>query len=117
MSENPTSKMSTEVLNTFCRDAVAAGLIPIGMRLAITGNTRDKEMAAWTPLPMGTARPYLERCGQCRILFHDDADRYWDILYTVATRTVISVERWSGPQPPEEADYYLNAAFCVGVSD
>lgn len=114
MSDFPPTKMATATLNTFCQDAVAAGPIPIGMRLAITGNTHDKEMAASSPLPMGTARTYLEKCGQCRVLFHDTEDRYWDILYTVATRKIISVELWTGPQPPEETDYYLNAAFCVG---
>lgn len=115
MSENP--EMTTATLNIFCRNAVSAGPIALGRRLAIMGNTYDKEIAAIEPLPMGSARTYLERCGQRRVLFHDTEDRYWDILYTVATRTVISVELWTGPQPPEEADYYLNAAFCVGCSD
>lgn len=107
-------KMSTEILNTFCQGAVAAGPIRTGYRLVITANTYERELAATAPLPIGSARPYLERCGQRRVLFHDPEDRYWDILYTVATRSIIAVEPWTGPQPPEEPEYYLNAAFCVG---
>lgn len=114
MSVSLHQEMTAESLNTFCRDAVAAGPIPLGMRLAISGNTFDKEMAACKPLPLGTARPYLERCGQCRVLYHDTDDRYWDILFTVPLRTIIAVEPWNGPQPPEKADYYLNTAFCMG---
>jgi hypothetical protein len=117
MSVSLHPEMTAATLNTFCKDAVAAGPIALGRRLAIMGNTYDKEIAVLEPLPIGTARPYLDRCGQRRVLYHDTEDRYWDILYTVATRTIISVEPWSGPQPPEEAEYYLNAAFCVGCSD
>lgn len=106
--------MTAATLNTFCRDVVSAGIVPLGRRLAIMGNTYDKEIAVLEPLSLGSARPYLERCGQCRVLYHDTEDRYWDILYTIATRTVISVELWTGPQPPEKKEYYLNAAFCVG---
>jgi hypothetical protein len=109
MSETPT-KMA---LNIFCRDAIAGGPISSGTRLVIMGNTHDKEMAADTPLSIGTARIYLQRCGQRRVLYHDTADRYWDILYTVATQSILSVELWTGPTPSEESDYYLNAAFCV----
>lgn len=108
MSEDST-KMAT-ALDTFCKDAVARGPISSGLLLVIMGNTEDKKAAAEAPLPLGEARVYLTRCGQQRVLFHDTEDRYWDILYRVATRELLSVQPWDGPQPPEPI---LDTAFCV----
>lgn len=107
-TETPAEQFS-EALNTFCRDAVAAGPVSSGFLLVITGNTADKAAAAMRPLPMDHARTYLTRCGQQRVLFHDTEDRYWDILYRVATREVISVQPWDGPAPPEPI---LDTTFC-----
>ena len=99
MSEDST-KMATS-LDTFCKDAVARGPISSDRLLVIIGNTVEKENAAEEPLPLGEARVYLTRCGQQRVLFHDTEDRYWDILYRVATRELLSVQPWDGPTPPE----------------
>jgi hypothetical protein len=111
MSEDST-KMATS-LDTFCKDAVAGGPISSGRLLIITGNTADKEAAAEAPLPLGEARVYLSRCGQQRVLYHDTEDRYWDILYRVATRELISVQPWDGPALPCDPDPLLDTAFCV----
>ena len=100
----------SEELNTFCRNAIAAGPVSSGLLLVIMGNTDDKERATLNPLPLDHARVYLTRCGQQRVLFHDTEDRYWDILYRVATRELLSVQPWDGPSPPEPI---LDTAFCV----
>jgi hypothetical protein len=111
MSEE-TAKMDTSTLNTFCKDAVAAGPFPSDFLLVITANTADKDAAADIPLPIGVARPYLTRCGQERVLYHDVDGLYWDILYKVASRKLLSVQPWDGPTPPEP----LNTAFCVSTT-
>ena len=105
MSED---KMS--ILIDFCRTAVETGPKSAGRAVVITANTLQKAIAAETPLPMDTARPYLIRCGYARILYHDTEDRYWDILMHLATKTLISIQPWDGPQPPESL---LDTAFCV----
>ena len=94
---------SSEELNTFCRNVVSVakqqGQISSGLRLVISGNNVDKEVAAERPLPMNHARPYLTRCGQERVLYHDTDGRYWDILYRIASREILSVQHWEGPEP------------------
>ena len=99
-AEPPTEDYN-EALDTFCRNAVAAGPLSSGVILVITGNTYDKGAAAMQPLPMGHARSYLTRCGQQRVLFRDSEGRYWDILYRISSRELISVQPWDGPTPPE----------------
>lgn len=95
----PLAEHFSESLNTFCRDAIAAGPISSGFLLVISGNTTDKAAAAERPLPMDHARPYLTRCGQERVLYHDTDGRYWDILYRIASREILSVQHWEGPAP------------------
>lgn len=104
--------MDAATLNTFCKDAVAAGPFPSDFLLVISANTADKEAAAEEPLPPCSARPYLTRCGQERVLYHDADGRYWDILYRVAGCKLLSVQPWEGPTPPEP----LNTGFCVSTA-
>ena len=100
----------TNTLNTFCRNAVLSGRFSSGHILVITANTADKEAVAELPLHMDNARVCIERCGQSLVLYHDTEDRYWQILYNVATRRLIHVHPWDGPIPPESM---LDTAFCL----
>lgn len=98
-----------EELNAFCRNAIATGPVSSGLLLVIMGNTADKDAAMSSPPPLDTARVYLTRCGQERVLFHDAEGRFWDILYKVAERKLLSVQPWDGPEPSS----LLDTTFCV----
>ena len=113
MSDFILNRMS-ESLNVFCKDAVSVakqhGPISSGLLLVIMANTAEKEAAVDESLPLGESRVYVHRCGQERVLYHDEEDHYWDILYTVAGRRILSVQPWDGPMPSEPI---LDTAFCI----
>ena len=82
----------------FCRHAISTTRHGgPGRAIVISANTVQKAIAAETPLALGAARPYLIRCGYALVLYHDVEDRYWDILYKVADRSIVYVKPWDGP--------------------
>lgn len=113
MSEILTDNMTS--IAEFCRHAISTTRHGgPGRAIVISANTVQKAIAAETPLALGAARPYLSRCGYVMVLYHDTEDRYWDILYKVADRSIVYVKSWDGPAVPESL---LDTAFCCYDED